>query len=170
MKYSKRKVLNLIGKALIQKKETIAVAESVTTGLLQYALGTIENASLFYQGGITTYNLGQKSKHLNVEPIRAIEVNCVSDKIASQMALEVSHLFHSTWGIGITGYSSPVPEAGGKLFCHIAIAYKGQLVKNSCVDANDKDPVEIQEQYLSEVIHCMKSLLNIDRAETGAPD
>lgn len=160
MKVSNRKALNLIGKAFIQKKETIAVAESVTTGLLQYALGTIENASLFYQGGITAYNLGQKTKQLNVEPIHALEVNCVSDKVASQMALEVSSLFHSTWGIGITGYSSPVPEADGKLFCHIAIAYNGQVVKNECVNAHEKDPFQVQGQYVSAVINFLESLLS----------
>ena len=74
--------LKKIGKKLIEGKYTIAVAESVTSGILQFALSSIPDASKFYQGGITAYNIGQKYSHLKVEPIHALSVNCVSQKVA----------------------------------------------------------------------------------------
>jgi nicotinamide-nucleotide amidase len=44
-----------VRRSLLKRKETIAVAESVTSGLLQAALAQAECASELYQGGITAY-------------------------------------------------------------------------------------------------------------------
>ena len=114
--------VNLIKSSLVAKAETIAVAESVTAGLLQFAFSAAENAKDYFQGGITTYNLGQKSRQLHVEPIHAESCDCVSEKVSEQMALHVAARFQSHWGVAITGYASPVPESGGELFAHFSIS------------------------------------------------
>ena len=103
------KNLKSIGKKMLRKKETIAIAESVTSGLLQFAFSTIKDASCFYQGGITAFNIGQKFKHLQVDPVHALAVNCVSQKVSEEMAKQVCILFKSDWGIGVTGYATPEP-------------------------------------------------------------
>lgn len=95
---------------LLLKKQTVAVAESVTAGHLQVAFSMAENALEFFQGGITTYNLAQKSKHLHVDPIHALSCNSVSEEVAAEMAKHVRLLFMSDWGIAVTGYASSVPE------------------------------------------------------------
>src|SRR5688572_3885424 len=102
------KILSLISEHMVRTEETVAIAESVTAGLIMSNFSTAKNASNFFQGGITAYNLGQKVKHLNIEPIHADAANCVSERIAQQMASEVSKLFCSRWGIAITGYATPV--------------------------------------------------------------
>lgn len=56
--------LNKIKDFLIEGKQTLAVAESVTSGHLQAAFSAATLASKFFQGGITAYNIGQKSRHL----------------------------------------------------------------------------------------------------------
>ncbi|MDB5207130.1 MAG: CinA family protein [Flavisolibacter sp.] len=71
---------------IIEGEETIAVAESVTSGLLQAALSQAIDVSKFYQGGITAYNLGQKYEHLNVESIHAQKCDCISEQVAGDMA------------------------------------------------------------------------------------
>src|SRR5690606_38898282 len=67
--------LNDISNILLKRNETIAVAESVTSGLMQVAFSSAQGAIGFYQGGITAYNIAQKYKHLNVEPIYALACN-----------------------------------------------------------------------------------------------
>src|SRR5215203_1295610 len=86
-------IIQLIRDRLLARKETVAVAESVSSGYLQLAFSRGKDAEKFYQGGITTYNLGQKAKHLCVEPIHALDCNSVSEKVASQMARGVNDLF-----------------------------------------------------------------------------
>ncbi|MDW3193487.1 MAG: CinA family protein [Cytophagales bacterium] len=95
---------------LIGNKLTIAVAESLTCGLVQAKLGEISGASGFLEGGITTYNLEQKVKFLCVDEFHAQSVNCVSKKVAIEMATHVSRIFGSNIGIGTTGYAEPYPE------------------------------------------------------------
>ncbi len=94
---------------MLSRKYTLAVAESVTAGHLQAALSTAEDATLFFQGGITAYNIHQKYVHLNIDPVHAITCNCVSTQVAEEMAESVCRIFGSDWGIGITGYASPLP-------------------------------------------------------------
>jgi nicotinamide mononucleotide (NMN) deamidase PncC len=77
-------MLSLISQYMIRTEETVAIAESATAGLIMSNFSAAKNASFFFQGGITVYNLGQKTRHLNIEPIHADAANCVSERIAQQ--------------------------------------------------------------------------------------
>ncbi len=60
-------------------------------------------------------------------PIHASVCNCVSEKVAHEMALEVCKLFISDWGLAVTGYASKVPESNNELFAYYAIVYAGMI-------------------------------------------
>ena len=141
----------LAGQLLI-KNETIAIAESVTSGMLQQALSCCPNAARFYEGGITTYNLEQKAKHLHIDREHAAAVNCVSQQVADEMALQVRELFNSTWGIGVTGYASPVPESGNELFAYYAVARQGSIQFHGKISANEADVSVVQQSYAQYIL------------------
>ena len=147
-----KKNIEPIRDRILFRKETVAIAESVTSGLLQLAFSTATDAEKFYQGGITTYNIGQKVRHLRIEPIHAMECNCVSLKVSAEMAVQVCNLFNSDWGIGITGYASPVPESENKLFAYFAISYKGQIVVAKNIKPKKSNPFSVQLFYVHEVL------------------
>ena len=44
-----KKILETVGKKLLRKKQTVAVAESVTSGLLQLAFSSIQDAVKFFR-------------------------------------------------------------------------------------------------------------------------
>jgi nicotinamide-nucleotide amidase len=145
--------LEAIRTHLLDRHETIAVAESVTSGHLQAAMSMADHAAKFYQGGITTYNLGQKTRHLHVEPIHADSCNCVSERVAAEMALHVCEMFGSDWGIGIVGYATPVPECDVyTLFAHYAIAYKGHVIFSKRISSENKDAWNVQREYACKVL------------------
>lgn len=147
-----KRPLEHIKKFLLEHKQTLAVAESVTSGQLQAALSLAEDATLFYQGGITTYNLGQKARHLKIDPIQGELCNCVSEQIAIEMAVHVGELFSSSWGIGITGYAAPVPELKIKtLHSYYAFAYNGKDVYSKKIIA-PKLSIQKAQQYFVEVL------------------
>ncbi len=148
-----------IGAKLLGKKQTIAVAESVTSGLLQLSLSAATDASKFYHGGITAFNLGQKYKYLNVDPIHAEQCNCVSESVAHQMAINVCKLFNSDWGVGITGYASPVPESGNQLFCFFAIANSNNIVAHARVDATTEKGLETQVYFATAALAKLLELI-----------
>lgn len=90
----------------------IAVAESLTCGRLQAALGSISGASTFFEGGITAYSLEQKIRLLGVDAEHAQRVNSVSQRVAFELAHGACRLFRTDLGIGTTGYAEANPENG----------------------------------------------------------
>lgn len=91
---------------------TLAVAESVTCGRLQAAIGTISGGSEFFLGGITTYSIDQKVRHLGVDRALAESVNAVSAAIAGQMTCGACALFGSDLALATTGYAEPDLKRG----------------------------------------------------------
>lgn len=145
---------------MLANQHTIAVAESVTSGHLQAALSTAEDASIFFQGGITAYNIHQKFTHLQVDPTDAISCNCVSRQVSEEMAENVCSLFGSDWGIGITGYCAPMPSNPYmKLYALYSIAFKGKTVMSDVLIAEGDDPFEIQVAYTNMILrNCLTVL------------
>jgi PncC family amidohydrolase len=145
--------INSISEILQHKHETLAVAESVTAGQLQVAFSLAEGATQVFQGGITAYNIGQKSRHLLIDPIHAGNHNCVSEKVADQMAAHVVSLFSADWGIAITGYASPVPEENiHELFAHYAIYYRNKFVKHERITSPNNDPLRVRLHFTNAVL------------------
>ena len=110
---------------LRRPRRTLAVAESVTCGRIQARIGSISGASEFFLGGITTYTLDEKVRHLGVDCTAARKVNCVSATVAAEMAAGVCTLFGSDIGAAITGYAEPAPaQKIHEPFAHWAIAVR----------------------------------------------
>lgn len=155
--------INLIKDILVNNEETIAVAESVTAGHLQAAFSLAIEAAKYFQGGITVYNLGQKARHLHIDPIMGNRVNCVAEKVAHTMAIEVSKLFSSDFGVAITGYASIVPECEKEgLFAYFALSYKHKIVLTERLTDTEKHPYEVQVCYTKQVIEKLHQYLKMN--------
>lgn len=107
---------------MTEKRLRLAVAESLTGGYLQSLVSTAAGASDFFEGGVVAYSLEQKVRILGVERHHAAAVNCVSPRVALEMAQGVCRLLHTDVGVATTGYASPDEEHGVTIpFAHIAI-------------------------------------------------
>lgn len=154
------KIITSIKKILTRNKQTLSVAESVTSGYLQAAFSSATEASKFFQGGITVYNIGQKCRHLNIEPIAALNNNGVTEQIACSMALEVNNLFISDFGISITGYAVRMPEKNiNDLFAFFAIADKKNILLSKKITSDKKEGMEVQIDYANQVIAAFEKIL-----------
>jgi nicotinamide-nucleotide amidase len=152
--------LNVIREELLKRKKTLAVAESVTSGHLQAAFSSATDASKFFQGGLTAYNAGQKCRHLHIEPIYAQESNCVSEEVATAMALATHDLFLTHVGLGITGYAAPVPELDiYHLFAYFAISFEGKIIASKKITSEKKNSVDVQVDYANQVIDALAGCL-----------
>lgn len=154
--------LDQLSELLVKHKHTISVAESVTSGHLQAAFSTAENATLFYEGGMTAYNITQKYTQLHVNPVDAMSCNCVSESIAEQMAAHIRKVFSSDWGIGITGYASKIPGGPENLFSCYAIVFREETIKTQAIISKETELVKIQEFYtcsvLNDLINCLQQV------------
>ncbi|RYZ28475.1 MAG: damage-inducible protein CinA [Chitinophagaceae bacterium] len=155
-------VINTIKDLLTARKQTISVAESVTAGHLQAALSSAVEASQFFQGGITAYNLGQKCRHLHIDPILAEQNDCVARDVAQTMALSVADLFTCHYSIAITGYATKMPEKGlNDLFAYYAISFNNKIIVCEKITTN-KERVDAQVDYTRQVLRNLVTLLKDD--------
>ncbi len=153
-------VLQAIRDKLLKSKKTVAVAESVTSGLLQFAFSNTMDTIEFFEGGITAYNPNQKFRLLNVEPKHALEVNCVSEKVAFELASNARNKFSSDYGIGVTGYASEVPESDYKLFAYFSIVDKEREIAAAKMVAEPSEGIGVQLHYVSEILREFRDALN----------
>ncbi|SNV36626.1 competence damage-inducible protein A [Chryseobacterium taklimakanense] len=135
------------------------MAESCTAGLLQNVLSQAEESMSFFQGGMTVYNIGQKAKQLNVNPIFAVQNNAVSKDIAEKMALEIAQKFNAELGVAITGYAQPVPEENiCSCFAYIAFSKNSKVILSKRILGDPQKSLSAnQSVYVEKII---KELLN----------
>jgi PncC family amidohydrolase len=146
---------------LLSNKQTVAVAESVTAGHLQVAFSMAEHAQEFFQGGITVYNLGQKSRHLHVNPIHALSCNSVSERVAAEMAKHITTFFMSDWGIAVTGYASPVPEKNiYELYACYSVYFRDKEIIRNTITAKNGTPAEVRRFYTEHIFDHFLRILN----------
>ncbi len=145
-------LIDKTGKQLIALEQKVAIAESVTGGMLQLALTSGESASDFFEGGITAYNIDQKCTLLGVDRQHARLVDCVSQEVADAMALHVAQLFRCNWGIAVTGYATPVPESNNDLYAYYAISFNGAIIASGKIESREAAAAEVQQAYCEYIL------------------
>ncbi|NCI46762.1 CinA family protein [Sediminibacterium soli] len=150
--------LERIRERLIDNNETITVAESVTSGLMQCAFSQAKDASCFFEGGITVYQLGQKTKHLDVEPVHAEAVHMVSTKVSEQMALGALQMFCTDWAIAITGFAART-DSNSILYAYASIAFRNKIVRTDRIVSDKEDGWETQVYFTTETLRLLDDCL-----------
>ncbi len=153
-------LLNHIGSLLWTKNETVSVAESVTSGFLQFSFSQMKNASLFYKGGMTTYTLEEKVKLLKINREEAKACDSVSQNITETMALNNAEIFETDWSIAVTGYSTPVRNSAFALYSYFSIAYHHDIIFSDKIELHSKTkPIDAQLYYAEYILNSFKSQL-----------
>ena len=100
----------VIGEALKKHHASLAVAESVTGGLLAQRITSVAGSSHYFLGGFLTYSNKMKTELLGVsEDILQLH-GAVSKEVAEAMALGARRRAGSTFALSITGEAGPDPS------------------------------------------------------------
>lgn len=103
--------------------ETLAVAESMSGGLLASRLTAIPGASAAFLGGATAYTVAAKAALLGLDPAWLAQVGTVSEACAVAMAEAARRRLGATWALAICGNAGPGAEGGapvGSVFIALA--------------------------------------------------
>ena len=98
--------------ALKERGETLAVAESLTAGLVSAAIASVPGASAVLLGGVTAYATEAKQALLDVPEDVLREHGAVSGPTTQAMAEGVRARFGATWGIATSGVAGPDAQEG----------------------------------------------------------
>ncbi|MBF0504672.1 MAG: CinA family protein [Candidatus Omnitrophica bacterium] len=94
-------------KKFILNRETLAIAESCTGGLISDRLTNIAGSSHFLQLGVIAYANAAKVKILKVPPSLIKKHGAVSSHVAAAMSRGVRQILKTDYGLGVTGIAGP---------------------------------------------------------------
>jgi nicotinamide-nucleotide amidase len=102
-----RSMEEVVGRLLLERKLTIAAAESCTGGLLQSRLTDVPGSSAYVLGGVVAYANELKERFVQVSPEMIAAHGAVSEPVAIAMADGVRAAAGASIGVGITGIAGP---------------------------------------------------------------
>ncbi|MFJ9726791.1 CinA family protein [Streptomyces sp. NPDC101209] len=97
---------------LTVRGETLAVAESLTGGLVAADVTGVPGASKAFRGSVTAYATELKHELLGVDADLLAARGAVDPQVAAQMAAGVRKALGADWGIATTGVAGPEPQDG----------------------------------------------------------
>ena len=130
----------------VEKKVSIATAESCTAGLLAAKITSIPGASSFFKGGIIAYQNDIKINHLGVSKSLIKEKTEVCAEVVQQMAEGVRNKFSADFSVATSGYAGPTGGSElnpiGTVF--IAISSKEKTISKRFVFVGDRESIVSQ--------------------------
>ena len=97
---------------LMVRGETLAVAESLTGGLVAAEITAVPGASQAFRGSVTAYATDLKRDLLGVDGTLLAGRGAVDGQVAAQMAAGVRKALGADWGVATTGVAGPDPQDG----------------------------------------------------------
>jgi nicotinamide-nucleotide amidase len=149
----------MIAELLDSAHRDIAVAESLTGGMLASALAAAPQSSRWFRGGVVAYASDVKHELLNVPggPV-------VSAQAARAMADGVRRLLKADVAVALTGAAGPDGQDGqppGTVFLGLADE-RDTHVEYRCFDRND--PTEVCAEAVAEALRLLYTHLCEDTA------
>src|SRR5262244_4362666 len=96
-----------IAARLIARKQTIAIAESSTGGLISASLLAVPGASAYFLGGGVVYTQAARRGLLRIPDEAMHGIRSSTEAYALLKARTVRDLLGATWGLAETGASGP---------------------------------------------------------------
>ncbi|RJP30506.1 MAG: CinA family nicotinamide mononucleotide deamidase-related protein [Actinobacteria bacterium] len=96
-----------LGRELRSRAMTIAVAESLTGGMVGERITRVPGSSDYFQGGILAYTYGAKTRLLGVDAGLLEAKGAVNGEVAEAMASGVRDRLAADIGIALTGVAGP---------------------------------------------------------------
>ncbi|MFC0623619.1 CinA family protein [Kribbella deserti] len=142
-----------IATRVLKSGQTVAVAESLTSGNLASHLGAAPDASKWFAGGVVAYAAEVKFQVLDVEPGPVVTAKC-----AGEMARGVVRLLGSDLGVSITGVGGPDPEEGhpaGTVFIAVSTGHDETVTEHHL----DGDPAQVVSAAAVEALKLLLAAL-----------
>jgi nicotinamide-nucleotide amidase len=116
-----------IAQRLIARRETIAIAESSTGGLIAAALLAVPGASAYFLGGVVVYTQTARAALLGIADADMAGLRSATEAYALLIARRVRERHGAAWGLGETGATGPTANRHGDPVGHTCMAVTGPV-------------------------------------------
>lgn len=142
---------------LARTNKSIAIAESCTGGLINYAFSQISGASSVFRGGIVCYQNEIKSRILGIDSQILAQKSAYSVEVVDLMLMRIATTMQSDFAIATSGIAGPSGGSAempvGTIFIGIKKQGEKSIIKKVHFNGNR---IEIQTQTMQFALELFK--------------
>ncbi|HEY6025904.1 MAG TPA: CinA family protein [Pseudolabrys sp.] len=128
-----------IAARLIARKETIAVAESSTGGLIAAALLALPGASAYFVGGAVVYTKAARAALVGIGDADMQGLRPSTEAYALMLAKRARERMGATWALAESGATGPAGNRYGDAAGHTCIAIVGPSERAITLETGSAD-------------------------------
>lgn len=136
-----------IAARLVTRKETIAVAESSTGGLISAALLAVPGASRYFLGSAVVYTREARRILMDIPDDAMKGIRSASEDYARLLAEQIRRRFSSHWGLSETGATGPTGNRYGDAAGHSCMAVAGVATRAITLETNSADRTRNMQMF-----------------------
>ncbi len=144
-----------IGARLKARKETVAVAESSSGGLVSAALLSVGGASAYYLGGGVIYTGKARMSLLELPREAVAGIRSASEPYALLLARTVRERFGATWGVSETGAAGPTGNPYGDAAGHTCVAISGPMEFAMTIETGSADRLANMDAFAAAALELL---------------
>jgi CDP-diacylglycerol--glycerol-3-phosphate 3-phosphatidyltransferase len=146
---------------------TVAVAESITGGMIGSLITEQPGSSAYFAGGVIAYSNDVKRQQLDVSAALLESVGAVSREVGEAMARGVRSRLGTSLGLAVTGIAGPAAEGTSKPvgLTYVAVASDGHVASREFTFSGDR--ASIRRQAATEALRMLVAEVRRIR-QTGA--
>ncbi|WP_219465441.1 CinA family protein [Nonomuraea rhizosphaerae] len=150
---------------LVRRSATLAVAESLTGGLIGARITSVSGASRSFRGGVVSYATDLKHTLLGVPEDLLRREGAVHPEVAAAMATGVARLCEATYGLAVTGVAGPEPQDGKAVgTVYVAVGTRDGEISARQLRLNGSRE-RIRVETVDEAIDLLASVLKENKGE-----
>ncbi len=157
-----------IAERLIARKETLAVGESSTGGLISAALLSVPGASAYFYGGAVVYTRRARRALLQIPNEKVADIRSASEPYAALVARTVREQHRVTWGLSETGATGPSSNRYGDAAGHCCIGLSGPIERALTIETGSADRRGNMHAFAVKALTTLLEALEQPRAQSRA--
>ncbi len=148
-----------IAARLVARKETIAVAESSTGGLIAAALLAVPGASKYFLGGAVVYTKTARANLLGIGDAEMDGLRPSTEAYSLLVARRIRERNGATWALGETGAAGPSGNHYGDPPGHTCIAVVGPAERALTLETGSADRVVNMEAFAKRALELLDAAI-----------
>jgi nicotinamide-nucleotide amidase len=144
-----------IAAKLIARKQTIAVAESSTGGLISAALLAVPGASAYFQGSAVVYTRDARRILMDIPDDAMRGIRSASEAYARLLASQIRTRFSTDWGLSETGAAGPTGNRYGDAAGHSCMAVVGAETSAITLETGSSDRLANMHTFASAALNLL---------------
>jgi nicotinamide-nucleotide amidase len=150
-----------IAAKLIERKQTIAVAESSTGGLIAASLLAVPGASAYFLGGAVVYTRDARRILMDIPDDAMKGIRSASEPYAKLLASQMRKRFATDWGLSETGATGPTGNRYGDAAGHSCMAVAGPQAEVMTLETGSADRFSNMQVFAATALNLL--LQNLSR-------